>query len=392
MRHLLTLALVLGAAHPLGAQERLVRVSTISAGLVYETVGFGGGLAQGGAEGGTVVRSASQLLVPLGLSMPVGGRWTVDAATYLASSDVRFDDGEDGTVAARLSGLGDLRLRAAGRFRDDGVLVTLGATVPTGGQRLEGEELAALGVLAAPALGINLPAVSIGPSQTAGVVLSRMVGERPWALGMSYERRARFAPVASLAAGLPPTRIDPGDALHLSLGTDGLLGRHALSVALLADLYGTDRVPTAADLAPSTVRLGPVLGADVRLQLASTRVRDLTVQLSERRRGGFTRDGARVAGSGANYLTAGVSGALPLRPGRALVGSVQLWRHGGLDVDDALVTARASGAALTIGLDQRRGRTSWQPFVRLRRSGVDTGLQDGTASGVSLGLAVGRRS
>ncbi|MGZ8376524.1 MAG: hypothetical protein ACXWZS_09740 [Gemmatirosa sp.] len=375
----------------LPAQERLVRFTTASAGVVYENVRFGRGIAQGGAGEESVVASASQIVVPLYLSVPVGSRWTVDVASYAATSDVRFDDGDGGTLTARMSGLGDLRLRAAGSFRDDGVLLTFGLTLPSGSQRLEGEELAALGVLAAPALGINLPAVSLGPNQTAGVVFTRAVGERALALGMSYERRARFAPVAALAAGLAPTRYDPGDVLHLSLGTDGALGRHALSVSLLADVYAQDRLVGADDAAASRIKLGPTLGADVQLKLASSRVRDLTLFLSDRVRGSFSRAGASVAGSGANYLALGAMGAVPLRPGTALTTAIQAWRHSGLTADDALVTAETLGGAVTVGVDHRAGRLSWQPFLRLRRGSLDTGIERGSATGASLGLNVARR-
>src|SRR5918992_681898 len=48
-------------------------------------------------------------------------------------------------------------------------------------------------------------------------------GDWAWAAGLSYEVRGRFAPVAALSAGLPSPDFDPGDALHFSLATDGLL-------------------------------------------------------------------------------------------------------------------------------------------------------------------------
>ena len=51
-----------------------------------------------------------------------------------------------------------------------------------------------------------------------------------------------FSPVAALSSGLSSPKFDPGDAIHLSLGGDRLIGEHSLSIAAVADVYTDDKL------------------------------------------------------------------------------------------------------------------------------------------------------
>ena len=80
----------------------------------------------------------------------------------------------------------------SGKLYGDALIATVGANLPTGVHNLGDEQIAALSVLAAPALGVNLPGVSSGPSQTVGLVSAKRVDDWAYAAGVSYERRSSF--------------------------------------------------------------------------------------------------------------------------------------------------------------------------------------------------------
>lgn len=389
-------ATLVGAALARGAaaQERLVGFRTANVGLVWETVSFGSaGIAQSSAFGsGSIVKSASQWTIPMSLMIPLGDRWSVDAGAAFGSGEVTFVEPPEGVAGgASLSGLSDVRIRATGRVVGDELLFTLGLNAATGPRGLDPEEVAALGVLAAPALGLYLPSVSLGPSGTTGVVYSKPFGDWAWAAGLSYEVRGRFSPVAALSAGLPSPDFDPGDAIHLSIATDGLLGAHALNVSATADWYTEDQLLASGGGQPSTVQLGPTFGVDAQLRLASDRLRDVVIYVGDRFRSAFQREGERVAGSSANYLVAGARGGLPIARATELTLGLDAWRHSGLTVDNSLVTAETTAGALTLGLARRYGRYLLQPFVRARMGSVDTGVDDGTFTGLTGGLTLTTR-
>ncbi len=389
MRHLITLGALCAFGAAAGAQQKLVGYSVFRTGVIFETTDFGTGLAQSTSGGDvSIVKSARQVLVPLSFTMPFGDVWSADVATVVSRGQATFSDGLGGTFNKSLTGLSDVRLRATGKLIGDGLVATLGVNVPTGARALDPDQVAALGVLAAPALGIYLPSVSLGPSETAGLVAARAVGDWAWALGASYELRNSFSPVAALSAGIADPKFDPGDAVHVSLGTDHFVGESALSLALVADVYTQDKLLAAAGGNPSTVRLGPTLGGDVSFKIASQTFSDLSVYASDRMRASFTRDGASVPNSSANYLTAGLRAVLPLGPMNDLSGGVEVWNHSGLESDNSLVTAKTTMTAITLGLDHRGEARTWRPYARYRFGTIDTGVQSGSVSGISVGMSV----
>jgi hypothetical protein len=380
--------LSLAAARIAAAQEKLTGFSTFQTGLIFENVGFGDGLTQKAGNFESTVKSAQQILVPLSLSMPIGSMWRADVTTIFGNGQATFVDEAGETATAKLSGLHDVRLRATGKLRDEGLVATFGVNIPTGKRGLDPEQVAALGVLAAPALGIYLPSVSLGPSETAGLVASRSIGDWAWAAGASYELRNSFSPVAALAAGVGDPKFDPGDAVHLSLGADRFIGENSLNISAIADIYTQDKLLASSGGIPSTVRLGPTLGVDAQYHVATHALSDLTVFASDRHRGSFSRDGASVDGSSANYLSAGIRGNRPINAGTDILGSIELWNHTGLTSDQALVTANAFMTAFTVGVNRHVGNVAWSPYARFRVGQVDTGVDKGSVTGFSIGANV----
>ena len=139
---------------------------------------------------------------------------------------------------------------------------------------------------------------------------------------------------------------------------------------------------------PSTVRLGPTLGVDAQYHVATHALSDLTVFASDRHRGSFSRDGASVDGSSANYLSAGIRGNRPINAGTDILGSIELCNHTGLTSDQALVTANAFMTAFTVGVNRHVGNVAWSPYARFRVGQVDTGVDKGSVTGFSIGANV----
>jgi hypothetical protein len=405
-----TVALLGAAASSARAQDRLVGLRAFGAGVTAEAMTFGGGgLFQGafGGEDSLRVRRAYQLTVPVTLAVPLGSAWTVDVTSVYAYGTVTFDPADPrkpGGRTATLAGTSDVRLRATGRVAGDALIVTLGANAPTGRAKLDAEQLTAVRVLAAPALGLSAPPVGAGASGTVGVLSARRAGRWAIAGGLSYELHDSYQPIRSLAVGAEGADFRPGGVTRVSIGADGLVGRERLSLSVAGDFFGSDRLragvvaPTSGQPVPTTpsaarVRLGPVISADAQLHLAAPRVREAVLWVSSRWRSSFARDGVSVSGSSGEYLDGGVRTSIPVTARTDVLLAVDGRYQSGLGFDDALLTASTTGAGLTAGVARRIGGVTVQPFARVQTGHVRSAAADrpggsATVAGGSLGLTI----
>jgi hypothetical protein len=388
------LVIFLCRSNSLFAQERLGAAGpNVTASPAFESWSFGSaGLAQPGSDGTSTVflSSARQISVPLVFTLPLAGdRWIVDVATAYAIGEVKLT-GNDPSLNAdsySVKGLSDTRLRLTGKLFGDNVVATLAANVPTGKTDLNAEELSALRVVASPALGFQIPILGSGIGATAGLVVARRINDWAWALGASYEMRGRYAPVA-IVAGLAAPEFDPGDVIHLSLGGDGLAGRNGMSVGLSADLFSKDLLASDEITGPTT-QLGPIITAEWRLRIATTRLEELTLSVVDRLRTSYKSDGATVSGSSGNYLDVGLLGVYPATPQTGIAWEVSARHQTGLKVDNSLATAAAITAALRLSVSHElRGGAVLQPFARVQMGKFKNGDESASATGISVGLTV----
>lgn len=398
-RALLLLAgLALLPARASAQQERLVDFQTWELDPVFEQWRFPTALPEplrGGSQPDTLfLRGASEWSLPLAAVIPLGDRWTLDASAAYAMGSVRLAryDSVLATDHLTLNGLTDVKLRATGRLRGDNLLLTLGANLPTGTTRLDAEELTALGVLAAPGLRFQTPALGGGFGATTGIVAARQLRGWAWALGASYELRGKYAPIAALSAGAPSTDLDPGDAVHLSLGTDGLVGQNRMSLSVAADLFGRDRLTIGTAGGTRQVvgyRLGPMYSAQWEAELALPGFRDAGVYAVDVYRTPFTRaDGSRPRGAYGNELDAGATGHVGLTRAFSLaVGLDGRW-HTGLRIDNTLATAAIRAGGVMLGLDYTRGGLTLRPFVHGQTGTIDTGGLRAPGHALAAGLTL----
>jgi hypothetical protein len=384
------------AAGDLRAQQRLVGLRTVHAGPSFETWRFGGGARQLVGGDTIVVRSVTQWSVPIVAVVPLGREWTMEVSGAFSSGQVTLD-GEDRVLRTDryvLSGPTDIRVRAVGSLVRDRVLVTVGVNAPTGRTGLDAGEVAALRALAAPALRLQVPANGTGPGGTAGLVLAHRMAGWAWALGVAYELRGTYSPIAALTAGAPSVDYRPGGALHASIGAEGFIGEHGMSLSLTVDRFAEDELTLSGDGSvgtPPVVQLGSTLTAEWQLRVAARGWRQLTLYAADRYRSRYRQAGVTVAGSSGNQLDVGARGVLALSPSAGLVVGVSGRHHTGLDVGGTLATAGIAAAGATVGVARTVGRYTLEPFVRAQAGRIDVGGTTSSALGISGGIALGTR-
>ncbi|MGQ0767483.1 MAG: hypothetical protein ACT4OZ_17690 [Gemmatimonadota bacterium] len=386
------------------AGSRILGTRSAALAASVEYVDFGDGLAEGNfiADEAARVTRLRQFNLPLSAASALPGDWRLDVTSMFAGGQVTYIDSAGRERHADLSGLSDVRVRATGRVFNDAIRLTAGFNLPSGRTGLSPDEFSSLRILASPALGLGSTPVGAGPSGTLGLVMARPAG--PWyiAFGASYEHRGSYQPLAAIAAGAPSADFRPGGVVRGSVGVDRLVGQHQVAMTVAADFFFEDRL--RGELAGSSgeseiarVRLGPVVSADTRLNLAVPRFRELIAYTSFLLRTAFSRDGQRAEGSSGHYLESGVRGVLPLPillasatvVNHDLVVTAGARWHSGLRLTQGLPTAGVESLNASIGTSHNFGLLQVQPFARVQGGR----LRDrGTAGAASLpfsGLAVG---
>ena len=387
----LTLLLV---AAPAVAQERLATRRRLIASPMFQSWSFGDGVLQTTLRGDTVRLSrATQLSLPIGAELRFGERWQLDIGAAVVDGRVTLDarDGSLDVDEYSLSGVTDVKVALTAHVVPDHVLFTIGLNAAPGGTELEAPELEALRVFAAPALGYGVPSMGLGRAATAGVVLARQVGRWAWAFGGSYELRTGSTPLV-ISSGLPALDFNPSDAIHVSLGTEGLLGPHAMTVGLSADVFSDDEYESDGQTVTSArTRLGPILTAEWQLRLATPRMRELVVYVTDRYRTKYSRSGEKVPESSGNYLDVGATGIAPLTARTGLVMGMALRHHTGLEADSSVASAAASVGGATLGLRYERGNYIVEPIVRAQLGRVDTRRATADVREIVGGISLSRR-
>lgn len=184
------------------------------------------------------------------------------------------------------------------------------------------------------------------------------------AFGVSYELRGTYDPGTSIGA-LSSTEYSPGDALRISTGLDGLLGKHDMTLGLSADLYPTNDV-----IADQGGLDAPGPGVHCRLAAATwepplSRADPLRVdRFRTRYSSGISHRLTPVQETSGNYLDAGIRSVLSAGPATGVLAGVNFRHQTGLKVSDTFATAGMVSGALTLGvLRELGGGYVVQPFM-----------------------------
>jgi hypothetical protein len=388
-------AALLGIARDAIAQQRLLDVRSASSGIVAESWSFRGAVASGGAAS---VASASQFTVPVTAVVPITSGWALDAYVAYAHGSVTVErGGASGRESLSLSGVNDAKLRLVGRLHGDNVMLTLGASLPSGTTALSASELEALSVLASPALRFRTPTLGNGASRTGGIVVAGQQGS--WALAMagSFEKRGNYAPAEALTSGLGRPVLRAGDAVHVSFGADRLLQSARQSFSLIGDFYmnGSLRDPSAP-INEVGFRLGPSITATYQTQAAFANVESMLYLLG-RYRGNYSVGGVTVDDSWRAETEVGLMNSIAVNPQLSVRAGLDSRFHtassgGGIDETiGGFATAGIIAGGATIGLQYSTGALAWEPFVRGQIGQLDFGGPVRHALGVSGGLTLAAR-
>ena len=384
-------------AHDVAAQQRLLDVRSFSSGIVAESWSFSSATPTGGAAS---VASASQFTVPVTLLVPVTSNWALDAYVAYAHGSVTVDRGGSiGREGLSLSGVNDAKVRLVGKLHGDNLMLTLGASLPSGTTALGPTELEALSVLASPALRFRTPSLGNGPSGTGGIVVAGQKGS--WALAMagSFEKRGDYAPAEALTSGLGRPALRAGDAIHISFGADRLLQAARQSFSVIGDFYmnGSLRDPstTANEVG---FRLGPSVTATYQTQAAFEKVESMLYLLG-RYRGNYSVGGVTVDHSGRAETEIGLVNAIPVNSQLSVRAGIDSRFHtasSGSAADETIggfATAGiiAGGATLGLQYSSSGGAFVWEPFVRGQIGQLDFGGPVRHALGASAGLTLTAR-
>jgi hypothetical protein len=377
------------------AQQRIIGpTTTVHVSPAYEHWSFATPLPQPtvGGTGSVHLDGASQFSFPVLAEATLSENWTADLSTAFVSGSVTLSQADANQKDSySVSGLTDTKLRLTGRVMGDNVVVTVGLNVPTGATNLEPNELNALRVIAAPALGFQIPVLGTGGGGTAGVILARQTTNFALAFGAAYELRRGYAPVV-LVSGIPAPDFNPGDVFHVSVGADGTVGEHRLNASLSTDLFSEDRLSSDGNSAPATTHLGPIVTAEAKLDIATHVLRELSVFASERYRTSYKRDGITVPQSSANYFEIGALGVKSIAPRTDASLELSVRTQSGFKADSAMATAAMSGFGASAGVThQLQSGYLVQPFLRLRKATIKNGSVSSGASGFSIGVTVSKR-
>ena len=386
------------AASASSAQQRLLDLRVLSSGVVAEHWSFGDPTPGGGA--GSVV-SASQFTVPVTAVVPIVPTWALDTYVAYTHGTVTLDRGGSvGRQQVSLSGVNDAKVRLVGKLHGDGVLLTLGASLPSGTTALEPSALEALSVLSAPALRFRTPTLGSGPSGTAGLVVAGQNGAWSFAAGGAFEKRGTYAPSEALTAGLGRPAIRSGDAVHLSLGADRVLETSRQAISLIADVYtsGELRDPSSAAAPLVNFRLGPTITGTYQVQATINDVESM-LYVVERYRGNYAVGGTTIEESWRMESEIGLVNSILLNPQSSLRVALDSRFHtaafngaGGQTVA-AFATSGILAAGATLGFQYSMSGGSFllEPFVRGQIGQLDLGGPTRRATGASAGLTLSTR-
>lgn len=207
-------------------------------GFEYRSISFDSGV---GSKGVT------EMVVPIGVLLPLSSRLTVDLGTRYAQATQEPDSGSSTTI----SGLTDFQARAVLQIIPDVALLTVSANLPTGKTKLTSDELLVAGTIASDLLPFPVSSFGSGTSVTTGLALAIPVGGFAIGLAGSYRVSGAYTPLADTAAD-----YKAGGEMRFRFGVERLIGQSRLSVGFTYSSFATDEFGGSNVFAPGNRYIG----------------------------------------------------------------------------------------------------------------------------------------
>ena len=406
MRRLMILALVATWTGTAAAQDVLVRSTAWGFAPVVSGWHFSTPLMQPAGA----IQDVAEAAMPFHIrTTAFDDKWTFDITGAYAAGAIHLTSGDSSggggsgnggggnSKVLLLNGPTDVKLRVTGPLISESLMLTLGVNLPTGLTGLDADQSSVLEAIAAPALGMPVSAFGTGPGATIGLIRAFQAGDWALALGAAAEQRSEYTPISlAVATGTASTKITPGFAAHLSLGADRAVGDDRLSMLVVADGFGQDKVligDGGSDGTQFNYTLGPQVTTSLRLDMAGQTWREAALDLSARYRSAFTdATKTKVAGSSGTYLEGSLGGVLGGAQGAGLVLGVDGRWQSGLSFTSDLVGTAATVGGATLGFEAPMGGAFFRFALHGQYGTFDTGVMKTAGFGGALILSFAQRS
>ncbi len=227
---------------------------TVGVGPVVQAYQFDNATAAG-------IKSIQLISTPFAVTVPVMPTLAVAVSGAYARGVAKAEGGEQVT----LQGLTDTNIDVTFGVGLDWLIVTAGASLPTGNNTHSLEESLVAGVVAAELLPFAVNTWGSGGNAGATVAAARQVGS--WGLGLSagYRVASEYEPLQSQTLS-----YRPGDQLQLRVALDRDVGTSGtFSVLFGAQRYGNDQI-SGSELFRSGLRLDAIVSYAFALGLRSS--------------------------------------------------------------------------------------------------------------------------
>ena len=293
-------ALVLLAAAPatrLGAQQNLVSQAIAVGGVEARQYSFGSGFG---------VNFLRQVAFPVGVSVPVGQRFSFDIGSNYAVTTVGVPASSGGNQT--FSGFTDTQLRGSYTFGNDALVASVMVNLPTGQETTSLSNFSITSSASSNFLLFPVNTYGAGFSVTPGVAAAATAGD--WNLGLAASVRvsATYSPFSDNAA----IRYQPGVETRIRGAVDRLIGSSRFQLGLTFSTFSNDQLSGGA-LTSGAYDPGSRFLVDVGLlSPAGSGTVGFYLWDYYRSTSASADTTAGSAGVRENILTAGVNGSFPL--------------------------------------------------------------------------------
>lgn len=190
---------------------------------------------------GSGEQTVRELVVPMGLFLPVGQRFSVEVGTYFVNADF-----ESGTSSETISGLTDVIVRTAWQLKPDVATLTFSASLPTGQTELTPGQIQNIGGNVSSDL-IPFPVTSFGTGVTATTGLAVAMPAGAWAIGVAgaFRYSGEYTAVNDTTPADADLILTPGSEFRFRIGADRLVGQGRLSLGVTYSTFTQDEIGAA---------------------------------------------------------------------------------------------------------------------------------------------------
>lgn len=188
---------------------------------------------------GSTPTKISELSIPLYVLVPVSSGFSIDVGTAYAQARVQQTLGGS-TTSSTISGFTDTQIRGNYVIGNDFIVLTGGINLPNGTSTVTPQQLVAADLIGSDFLALPISSLGTGLGATAGIAVTRPLGDWNIGVGASLRRSAGYDPLD--APGGPVLHYQPGNEYRARIGADHGIGTGRLTLGLTYSSFGDDNL------------------------------------------------------------------------------------------------------------------------------------------------------